>query len=40
MEAVRAFVGGSDVFVSSPTGYGKSAMLCCQALPVCHLTTV
>ena len=26
MEAVRAFVGGSDVFVSLPTGYGKSAI--------------
>ena len=26
MEAIRAFVGGSDVFVSLPTGYGKSAI--------------
>ena len=26
IEAVKAFVGGSDVFVSLPTGYGKSVI--------------
>ena len=26
MEAVRVFVGGSDIFVSLPTGHGKSAI--------------
>ena len=30
--AIRSFVGGSDVFVSLPTGYGKSA--CFGSLPV------
>ena len=31
VEAVKAFVGGSDVFVSLPTGYGKSHYLCCTS---------
>ena len=31
-EAVKAFANGKDVFVSLPTGYGKS--LCYQILPV------
>ena len=26
MEAVKAFVGGSDILVSMPTGYGKSVI--------------
>ena len=26
VEAVKAFIGGSDVFVSLPTGYGKSVI--------------
>ena len=30
-QAVRAFVDGKDVFVSLPTGFGKS--VCFQSLP-------
>ena len=30
-KAVRAFVGGKDVFVSLPTGFGKS--VCFQSVP-------
>lgn len=32
MEAIKAFVSGNDVFISLPTGYGKS--LCYQILPI------
>ena len=32
MEAIRAFVSGNYVFVSLPTGYGKS--LCYVLLPL------
>ena len=38
MEAVRGFVGGSDVFVSWPTGYGKSDILC-YAVKLCQCVT-
>ena len=31
VEAVTAFIGGKDVFVSLPTGYGKS--VCFQSVP-------
>ena len=30
-QAVRAFVNGKDVFISLPTGFGKS--VCFQSLP-------
>ena len=41
MEAVRAFVGGCDIMSVRLLGIGNQLfMLCCEALPVCHSTTV
>ena len=31
-EAVKAFVGGNDAFVSLPTGFGKSLL---RLVPIC-----